>query len=215
VRARGRGVVGARGAFREPGGLARRAPASQTRPTWCASCSGHMEASGRSIDRLAPPVPYRRRIIFEAAIRSKYDRRASKLPLPAVSCAYNVSIYNLEAVEISVCSKHSAGGKWPQPWTAGRRVTAGRMTSEPVLQIHKFCHNRHMCVPPWLWVLMANSFCLSVSHHVPDTLWNRSKACEAWIRSWVRFLPTPPGSQSSLIFCFFFVENSEGSLIKC
>ena len=31
--ARGRGVVGARGAFREPGGLARRAPASQTRPT--------------------------------------------------------------------------------------------------------------------------------------------------------------------------------------
>ena len=65
---------------------------------------------------------------------------------------------------------------------------------------------------PWLWVPTADSFCLSVSHHVPDTLWNRSKACEAWTRSWVRFLPTPPGSQSSLIFCFFFVENSEGSL---
>ena len=70
---------------------------------------------------------------------------------------------------------------------------------------------------PWLWVPTADSFCLSVSHHVPDTLWNRSKACEAWTRSGVRFLPTPPGSQSSLIFCFFFVENSEGSLIvsKC
>jgi hypothetical protein len=65
---------------------------------------------------------------------------------------------------------------------------------------------------PWLWVPTADSFCLSVSHHVPDTLWNRSKACEAWTRSGVRFLPTPPGSQSSLIFCFFFVENSEGSL---
>jgi len=104
-----------------------------------------MEASGRSIDRLAPPVPYRRRIIFEAAIRSKYDRRASKLPLPAVSCAYNVSIYNLEAVEISVCSKHSAGEKWPQPWTAGRRVASKPAITKLVLEIHKFCHNLHLC----------------------------------------------------------------------
>ena len=105
-----------------------------------------MEASGRSIDRLAPPVPYRRRIIFEAAIRSKYDRRASKLPLPTVSCAYNVSIYNLEAVEISVCSKHSAGGKWPQPWTAGRTVISNPATSELFVQIDKFCGNRHLCI---------------------------------------------------------------------
>ena len=82
---------------------------------------------------------------FEASARSKMCDRASKRPLPAMRCAYTVSIYNLEAVEISVCSKHSAGGKWPQPWTAGRTVISNAATLELFLQIHKFCHNDHLC----------------------------------------------------------------------
>ena len=61
---------------------------------------------------------------FQATTRSKMGRSSIISPLPPVRCAYNVSIYNLEAVEISVCSKHSAGEKWPQPWTAGRRVAS-------------------------------------------------------------------------------------------
>ena len=66
---------------------------------------------------------------FQATTRSKMGRSSIISPLPPVRCAYNVSIYNLEAVEISVCSKHSAGEKWPQPWTAGRRVTSKHGTT--------------------------------------------------------------------------------------
>ena len=83
---------------------------------------------------------------FQATTRSKMGRSSIISPLPAVRCAYNVSIYNLEAVEISVCSKHSAGGEWPQPWTAGRRVTSKHATSELVLHIDKFCSHCHLCV---------------------------------------------------------------------
>jgi len=57
VRARGRGVAVARGAFRESGGLARRAPASQTRPTWCASRSVHPQGQRSTNPKAAPTTP--------------------------------------------------------------------------------------------------------------------------------------------------------------
>ena len=80
--------------------------------------------SDRSIDGLGAAVPFLRTWQLCSANSQSVVFEASTASLPAVRCAYNVSIYNLEAVEISVCSKHSAGGKWPQPWTAGRRVAS-------------------------------------------------------------------------------------------
>ena len=56
-RARDREVAVARGAFRESSGLARRAPASQTRPTWCASRSVHPQGQRSTNPKAAPTTP--------------------------------------------------------------------------------------------------------------------------------------------------------------
>ena len=101
--------------------------------------------SDRSIDGLGAAVPFLRTWQLCSANSQSVVFEASTASLPAVRCAYNVSIYNLEAVEISVCSKHSAGEKWPQPWTAGRRVASKPAITKLVLEIHKFCHYLHLC----------------------------------------------------------------------
>ena len=119
---RPREVTAACGAFREPGELARRAllhrpaphGAEAARPTWRPAVDQSTAWRRGAIRHIIAS--------FVPATLSKGSCLSIISPLPALRCAYNVSIYNLEAVEISVCSKHSAGGKWPQPWTAGRRV---------------------------------------------------------------------------------------------
>ena len=102
--------------------------------------------SDRSIDGLGAAVPFLRTWQLCSANSQSVVFEASTASLPAVRCAYNVSIYNLEAVEISVCSKHSAGEKWPQPWTAGRTVISNPANSELFLQIDKFCGRRYLCI---------------------------------------------------------------------
>jgi hypothetical protein len=142
---RPREVTAACGAFREPGELARRAllhrpaphGAEAARPTWRPAVDQSTAWRRGAIRHIIAS--------FVPATLSKGSCLSIISPLPALRCAYNVSIYNLEAVEISVCSKHSAGGKWPQPWTAGRTVISNAATLELFLQIHKFCHNDHLC----------------------------------------------------------------------